>query len=108
MRTTSLRLWAPLADAMLFPRGKTKFVRPDGTRGASPANGVVLWARGEKGVDGLTRAQSNGLGICVSGIKNQDQSTDKPTQAEYPTPRNSANMAKAAGSGEPRDLLTSA
>ena len=61
--------WAPHADAMLFPRGKTKFVRPDGTRGASPANGVVLLACGEKGVAGLNRAQANGLGLCVSGQK---------------------------------------
>ncbi|MFP2873729.1 hypothetical protein ACLEIY_16045 [Acetobacter tropicalis] len=31
-----------------------------------------------------------------------------PTPAEYPTLRNPANMAKAAGSGEPGGLLTSA
>lgn len=39
-------------------------------------------------------------------MKNQGQNTNNPTQAEYPTPRNPANMAKAAGSGEPRGLLT--
>lgn len=58
--------WAALADAMLFPRGKTKFVRPDGTRGGSPANGVVLLARGQKGVAALEAAQANGLGMLVA------------------------------------------
>ncbi|NSL93897.1 DNA N-6-adenine-methyltransferase [Acetobacter syzygii] len=57
--------WAHLADAMLFPRGKTKFVRPDGTCGASPANGVVLLACGQRGVAALERAQTNGLGMLV-------------------------------------------
>lgn len=30
------------ADAMIFPRGKTKFIRPDGTVGKSPGAGIVL------------------------------------------------------------------
>ncbi|MDN7356341.1 DNA N-6-adenine-methyltransferase [Acetobacter senegalensis] len=100
--------WAPYADAMLFPRGKTKFVRPDGSRGASPANGVVLLACGGEGVQALRNAQSNGLGMCLSGMKIPGPNTNNPTPAEYPTLRNPANMAKAAGSGEPRGLLTSA
>lgn len=57
--------WAAFADAMLFPRGKTKFVRPDGTRGASPANGVALLACGQRGVAALESAQANGLGMLL-------------------------------------------
>lgn len=54
---------ATLADAMLFPRGKTKFVRPDGSVGGSPGHGVVLLARGARGVEALRRS---GLGLFVS------------------------------------------
>lgn len=37
---------APRAECILFPRGKTKFVRPDGTVGKSPGHGVVLIGMG--------------------------------------------------------------
>lgn len=50
------------ADAWLFPRGKTKFIRPDGSVGGSPGHGVVLVGMGRKCVDALI--QSN-LGIVV-------------------------------------------
>lgn len=32
----------PNAQTLLFPRGKTKFVRPDGTIGKAPGHGIVL------------------------------------------------------------------
>ena len=35
-------------DAMLFPRGKTKFVRPDGSIGKAPGHGIVLLAMGTR------------------------------------------------------------
>lgn len=35
------------AESMLFPRGKTKFIRPDGSVGKSPGHGVVLVGMGE-------------------------------------------------------------
>lgn len=35
------------ADTMLFPRGKTKFIRPDGSTGGSPGTGVVLIGMGD-------------------------------------------------------------
>lgn len=54
--------WAPHADAMLFPRGKTKFIRPDGTRGDAPNHGVVLLASGDVATNALL---NSGLGICV-------------------------------------------
>ena len=34
------------AETMLFPRGKTKFIRPDGTVGSQPGHGVVLLGMG--------------------------------------------------------------
>jgi hypothetical protein len=38
--------WAIKAETMLFPRGKTKFVRPDGSIGRVPGHGVVLLGMG--------------------------------------------------------------
>lgn len=51
---------APRAKVWLFPRGKTKFIRPDGTVGKSPGTGVVLFAAGDRACDVLARC---GLGI---------------------------------------------
>ena len=51
------------ADAMCFPRGKTKFVRPDGTIGKAPGHGIVLLGMGERAVRALKRAN---LGLCLS------------------------------------------
>lgn len=56
---------APRADLMLFPAGKTKFVRPDGTRGGSPGTGVVLFASGVRGRLALLRAQAVGFGMVM-------------------------------------------
>jgi hypothetical protein len=39
--------WAILAQTMCFPRGKTKFVRPDGTIGRAPGHGIVLLGTGD-------------------------------------------------------------
>lgn len=50
----------PQMDAILFPRGKTQFVRPDGSIGKSPGHGIALFARGRRGVDILERS---GLGM---------------------------------------------
>lgn len=41
------------AETLLFPRGKTKFVRPDGSIGGSPGHGVVLIGMGSKCKDAL-------------------------------------------------------
>lgn len=54
--------YAPRADALLFPKGKTKFIRPDGTPGPSPWSGVVLMGLGNVSGDALRRS---GLGLCV-------------------------------------------
>jgi len=44
------------ADAMLFPRGKTKFVRPDGSVGKSPGHGIVLLGCGSRAVNALEQS----------------------------------------------------
>jgi hypothetical protein len=37
----------PNAETLLFPRGKTKFIRPDGTVGTAPGHGIALIGMGE-------------------------------------------------------------
>lgn len=54
--------WAVRADTMLFPKGKTKFIRPDGSIGGSPGHGVVLLGMGQAANDALRRC---GLGLFV-------------------------------------------
>lgn len=45
------------AEALLWPRGKTKFVKPDGTIGKSPGHGIVLVGMGTKAIMGMKRAE---------------------------------------------------
>ena len=54
---------APRAETLLFPRGKTKFIRPDGTVGGSPGHGVVLIGMGAVANEALREC---GLGLWVS------------------------------------------
>lgn len=56
---------AAKADAVLFVARKIRFVRPDGSEGASPANGTALMAAGFHGTLALVKAQDNGLGVCM-------------------------------------------
>lgn len=63
---TSAPWWqraATRCDALLFIAGKPRFLRPDGTEGKSPADGMVLFASGRPGVGALRLAQKNGLGV---------------------------------------------
>ena len=53
---------APNAELLLFPNGKTKFVRPDGSIGKEPGTGVVLICMGEIANTALERS---GLGFFV-------------------------------------------
>jgi phage N-6-adenine-methyltransferase len=53
---------APQMDGMLFPKGKTKFVKPDGTIGKSPGTGVVLFSLGQVASNAL---KNSGLGIYL-------------------------------------------
>jgi hypothetical protein len=52
----------PQCDAVLFPRGKTKFIRPNGEIGKSPGSGIVLIAVGARGMKAL---KESGLGIYI-------------------------------------------
>jgi DNA N-6-adenine-methyltransferase Dam len=49
------------AQMILFPKGKTKFVRPDGTIGIAPGHGVVLVGMGEVACEALLNSR---LGMC--------------------------------------------
>jgi hypothetical protein len=52
----------PHAETLLFPRGKTKFIRPDGSIGTAPGHGIVLVGMGETANTALMRS---GLGLCI-------------------------------------------
>jgi hypothetical protein len=54
--------WAVRAETMLFPRGKTKFIRPDGSIGTAPGHGVVLLGMGRTANAALLQS---GLGMFV-------------------------------------------
>lgn len=57
-------------DAVLFTR-KIRFLRPDGSEGASPSNGTCLFAAGDRAVAALHRASIAGLGILGQPLKAQ-------------------------------------
>src|SRR5205807_1562502 len=48
------------AELILFPRGKTKFTRPDGSIGKCPGHGIVLIGAGGAACDAL---KASGLGM---------------------------------------------
>lgn len=50
----------PRAEMILFPRGKTKFVRADGSIGAQPGHGIALIGMGDVACGALLRS---GLGM---------------------------------------------
>lgn len=57
--------YAIKADALLFPRGKTKFVRADGTVGKAPGHGIVLLGCGSRAITAL---KESNLGLCIVRI----------------------------------------
>lgn len=57
--------FAPCVDALLFPKGKTKFVQMDGSIASQPPMGIVLMACGRDGIQALRNAHANGLGMLV-------------------------------------------
>lgn len=56
----------PNAELLLFPNGKTKFVRPDGSIGKEPGTGVVLIGMGEVACRAL---QQSKLGACYAPVR---------------------------------------
>jgi len=57
---------APNAQILLFPYGKVKFHRPDGTIGKEPGTGVVLIGAGDRACSALVKS---GLGWCAPIIE---------------------------------------
>ncbi|TDR90346.1 DNA N-6-adenine-methyltransferase [Enterovirga rhinocerotis] len=53
----------PRAEGLLFPRGKTKFIRPDGSVGGSPGHGIVLVGMGQQALGAM---EASGLGLFVT------------------------------------------
>lgn len=53
--------WIPRASGVFFPRGKTKFVRPDGFVAKQPASGCVLFSSGEHGRQILKSSSLTGM-----------------------------------------------
>ena len=53
----------PNAQLLLFPSGKTKFIRPDGSIGKEPGTGVVLIGAGRVACEALLQS---GLGACMT------------------------------------------
>lgn len=47
----------PFAETLLFPKGKTKFVRPDGKEGKSPSTGIVLVGMGKQASAALEKSK---------------------------------------------------
>lgn len=56
---------ATKAETMLFPRGKTKFIRPNGSIGKSPGHGVVLLGMGAVACGALQCCGESGFGMFV-------------------------------------------
>lgn len=56
--------FATQGDSFVFPKGKTKFIRPDGTVGKRPGGGVVLIGCGDRATEVL---KASNLGWCVQG-----------------------------------------
>ena len=63
--------WAK-SDLVLFT-AKIRFLRLDGTLGMSPSNGTALIAAGIKGIEALTRAAHQGLGILAQPVRNLER-----------------------------------
>jgi DNA N-6-adenine-methyltransferase Dam len=53
----------PHSELILFPTGKTRFVKPDGSPGPAPTNGIALISKGAAPCAALQRS---GLGYCVT------------------------------------------
>jgi hypothetical protein len=68
------------ADAWMFPKGKTKFVRPDGTIGKAPGHGVVFVAMGDVSVNAVL---NSGLGLVVAPGHMSNTQKSTPTYNDF-------------------------
>ena len=64
------------AEAMLFPRGKTKFIRPDGSVGRAPGHGVVLLGMGAEARNAM-RASGLGFYLEPPAVNVENAKTDR-------------------------------
>jgi len=55
----------PRAELLLFPRGKTQFLRPNGSIGTAPGHGVALLGMGSPACTALLKS---GLGACYANV----------------------------------------
>jgi len=53
--------WIDGASGLLFPKGKTRFLRPDGSSARQPVTGIVLFSAGEHGRKILRDSTIDGL-----------------------------------------------
>jgi len=70
----------PNAELLLFPAGKTKFIRPDGSIGKAPGTGTCLIGAGRIACEALRRS---GLGACyapVPSLIDNDRQADEDAQ----------------------------
>ena len=58
--------FGPKADAILWVSPKVKFIRPDGTIGASPGTGTALFAKGPVATEALIRSGLGFVSVPVS------------------------------------------
>lgn len=59
------------AETVLFPKGKTKFIRPDGSIGKAPGHGVVLIGMGQVAADALRQSRLGHVPLLWSKISSQ-------------------------------------
>ena len=64
------------AEVLLWPKGKTKFIRPDGSIGKAPGHGVVLIGMGEKCCRAL---EHSGLGLFCRGLLKSTRRANGPS-----------------------------
>jgi hypothetical protein len=69
----------PNAQVLCFPNGKTKFIRPDGSIGKEPGNGIVLMGAGDVANDALRRS---GLGACMTVDRTSNRICDAITSLQ--------------------------
>ena len=79
---------------MCFPRGKTKFIRPDGSIGRAPGHGVVLLGMGAVANKALAQC---GLGFFVP-IDTSDAKRAQQNLAFFPHPKRTGFVRRAESS----------
>ena len=74
-------LVVPNAELLLFPAGKTKFIRPDGSIGKEPGTGIVLVGAGSVACEALLHC---GLGACYAPVPSLAPMTNDEKAARQP------------------------